>query len=279
MKKIIYILLFTCGILQAQVLEYGRDPNGVAIPIKVDTDGVLDVNVQDQTSGPFHRYFMTEEKADITLVDTISVDDTSFVASSSHGFVVGKTALILYGDYYQQSEVTSVDNDTIGIESMIGIEIPPTGTQIIRGSIEMNVDGSTPVTFYCRTGANSQPVDIQHIHVFMQDNAEGDDSKYGGITALAKGTFARFTDGINQNLGNYKENSDFVEYGANSSYTNKAGGGNYSMDFAFDIKDIYGVVFRLDPAENGLLSITIRDNLTDLLLHRVVATGQITVGE
>jgi hypothetical protein len=45
------------------------------------------------------------------------------------------------------------------------------------------------------------------------------------------------------------------------------------------IKEIYGVVLRLDPELKGVLTFTVQDDLTGLLQHCIVATGQITLGE
>lgn len=242
----------------------------------------IDVWIQDQTTAPFHRYFMTEDKTDITLTSSASKDDTILSVSAGHGFTAtGEYMLINYGNYFQQVLVTSVSTNDITIKTPIGIDLPAiSAVQIIRGSIEMNIDGSvTPVVFYCRPGNNSDPVDIQNLHVFMEDNIEGDDSKYGGISALTNGSFVRFTDGVNQNLGNYKCNADFIQYGGDSSYTSKAGGGNYSMDFHYNLKEKYGIVFRLDSDLNGVLQFTVNDDLTALLKHRIVAIGQLTLGE
>lgn len=246
----------------------------------------VDVWIQDQTTPPFHRFFMTEDKTDIILTSPISKDDTVINVSAGHGFVFPSTPvqymLINYGNYIQQSKVTGVSTNAITIESPVGIDLPISGCQIIRGIICMNINGDagaggTETTYYCRIGANASPVDIQHLQVFMRDGSDGDQSTYGGITALTNGTFVRLEDGVDQNLGLYKANIDFVQFGAHATYNDKAPSGEYSFDFSFDMKETYGVVFRLD--QSTVLKCVIRDNLTGLIEHKIVAIGQTTLGE
>lgn len=50
------------------------------------------VYVQDQTTPPFHRYFMTEDKTDITLTSAISKDDV--VAKVQDDLSVGTRGLV-----------------------------------------------------------------------------------------------------------------------------------------------------------------------------------------
>ena len=238
-----------------------------------------DVWIQDQTTPPFHRYFMKEEKTDITLVYPILKGNDTMVVSSGHGFSGGDWALISYGEYSQQTEIVSVNEDTVIITGIFGASLPIDGTNIIRGKIDMVVNGSVSDSiYYCRITGDA-PIDIQYFHVFLTDNLEGDDSKFGGIAALTNGVlFYKETD-IIQNLGTYKKNQDFIQFGGDPNYLQKAGGGEYSMDFAFDMRKKYGIVIRVDPIENESIVAIIRDNLTELSTFRIAAFGQTTLGE
>ena len=240
----------------------------------------IDVNIQDQVSPPFHRTFMTEDKDDITLTSGLTKGDTVFNVSSGHGFVAGHELLLLYGSLFHQTTVLSVSTDAITVDSSIPTDVPVAGTQIIRGSIAMNVNGSsTPVVFYCRLGANSIPIDIIHLHVFMVDDVEGTDVLYGGIAALTNGCQVKMVDTVDINLGIYKNNQDFIKHGAVPNYAGKVGGSNYGMDFGFDLKNVYGTVLRLSNKGYPMITFTVRDDLTGLVEHELVATGQLTVGE
>lgn len=239
----------------------------------------LDIWVQDQTTPPFLRYFMTEDKTDITLTSVVSKDDTVISVSSGHGFTAGgEYILIMYGDYAQQSKVLNVSDNDITIESPIGINLPIENVQIIRGSIEMNVDGSsTPVTFYCRIGNNARPIHIQHMHVFMTDATEGTDVLYGGATALTNGLFVRKENEIGINLGVYKSNQDFLQFGSGNghNYIERVLGTDFGMNFPFELKKNYGVVLQLSNSQEYIKAV-VRDNLTVLTSHRIVATGHTT---
>lgn len=238
-----------------------------------------DVWVQDQTTAPFHRFLMREDKTDITLVSDVAKNDLDLVVSSGHGFVVGNWCLLVYGAYTQQNEVIAVDVDTITISAPLGIPVKITGTQIIRGKVDMAVNAGSFDSVYVCNVYGSSPIDVIHLHVFITDNLEGDDSKFGGISELTNGVLVRKCDHVDLNLGTYKKNGDFIQYGGSANYTSKAGGGEYSMDFAYNLKEIYGVVFRLDPMLNEKIIVTIQDNLSALSTFRIVASGQTTLGE
>lgn len=250
-------------------------------PSKVTVANEVDVWIQDQTTSPFHSYFMSYEKDDIQLISGATKGAYSIFVTTGHGIETGKSILITYGDIYYQCISISGSTNEIRISMPLPIDFPIEGTKIVRGSIEIAVNGSiTPVDFYCKIGPASKPIDIQHIHVFMEDNVDGDDSLYGGLSQLTNGTLGRYiSDAGDFNLGLFKKNAHFIYRGGKQTYTNKAGGGNYSMDFSFDLKSIYGVVIRLDNSINSYLKITVKDDLTNLITHKIVATGQITLGE
>lgn len=239
-----------------------------------------DVWIQDQVTPPFHMFFMTEDKTDITLAAIASVDDTAITVSAGHGITTADHIIINYGPYTQQTGIEAVVDNVVSIESPIFAELP-IGTQVVRGRTEMNVDGSvTPVTYYCRP-YTTEPVDVINFHIFIEDNVEGDDSKFGGGTALTNGVYVQLVDGMKFGLGLYKDNFDFQKYGSKieDPYTSKAGGGNYSMNFPISLKDAYGVVLRLDPDEGAYIKMVIHDDLTGLLSFVVTALGQTTSGE
>lgn len=246
---------------------------------RLQKNGEIDVWVQDQTTPPFHRFFMKEEKTDITLVYPILKGNDTMVVSSGHGFSDGDWALISYGEYSQQTEIVSVDEDTVIITGIFGASLPIDGTDIIRGKIDMVINGSSNDSVYCCRITGNAPIDIQYFHVFLTDNLEGDDSKFGGIAALTNGVIFYKDATIIQNLGTYKKNQDFIQFGGKASYLQKAGGGEYSMDFAFNMKERYGIVIRVDPKENESIVAIIRDNLTELSTFRIAAFGQTTLRE
>lgn len=240
----------------------------------------VDVWIQDQVTPPFHRFFMSEDKTDILLTSDAEKDTTILELSSGHSVTPSSTILLNQGNLvYQCISVVSVTGNSVTVCNPLPITFYASGTTVTSGSIAMNIDGSiTPKTFWCRIGPNAEPLDIVRLSVYMEDNLEGDNSKYGGLDALTNGTFARYHNAMDFNLGRFHNNSDFIYRGGAAVYTNKAGGGNYSMSFEFDLKHIYGIVLRLYPP-NGAISVTVNDDLSGLLDHKMVAYGQVTLGE
>lgn len=239
----------------------------------------LDVFIQDQDTPPFQYYLMQNLKTDISLVTGTAVDDEVIYVDAGHGITTDSYLSIREGSYQSQVGVAGVVGDDITLMSPLSTAYT-TAAQVIRGNIEMNISGSYSDQVFEMDMWGTEPVDIQTVIVTMQHGTEGDDSKFGGITALTNGLlFSKVDDNLHQHLGNYKQNQDFREFGANVEYTDKAGGGNHSTNVTYDIKSIYGVVLRVDPRINGLLNATVQDNLNSLLRLRVSLMGQITLGE
>lgn len=242
----------------------------------------IDTWIQDQTTQPIHYFLMNEIKNDITLTSAVSKGDSVISVSAGHGFTAGGEFIALWeDDRYMQQEVESVSTNDISI----GTEAPypfTTNAVIIRGSVDMNVNGSvTPVQYqyYKRSGL---PIDFQRIHITIwNDAAQGDDGSFGDLTALTNGIRAwKDTDTYNGNLGVFKNNSDFRDYGGAISYNDKSGGGgNYGIDVCFQLKEHYGIVVRFDPDNTEKFIVEIRDDLTDLDRLRISLMGQVTIGE
>lgn len=240
----------------------------------------VDVFIQDQTTPPIQYYLMNELKTDITLTSDIAVDDTVISVSAGHGFTgTGEYMVIRSGQSYIQSKVISVATNDITIQIPSNQIYTVANTEVLRGNIEMNVNGSvTPVVFrFPATG--TEPVDIKTIIVNIHSNTASDDSKFGDLVALTNGLLARKIDNLITNLGIFIRNGDFREYGANINYTDKAGGGDFSTVVTFDMLEIYGVVIRLDPTTNDQFTALVQDNLSTLTRVRISVMGQITTGE
>jgi hypothetical protein len=230
----------------------------------------IDNNPQSQTSNLFQYFLMQEQKKDITLTAAISEDDEVINVSSGHGFTAaaGEYIAVRDGDTFAQRRVTGVNVDAISIDMPVANDIPITG-EVIRGNINMNVDGSvTPVEFkYSSNCCGSQdpiiPIDLSTIIITMQHGANvPDDGKFGGIPALSKGMYFRRMNGGRVNLGNYINNQAFKDVGAIVEYTDKAPAGTNATNIIFDIETIFGQVIRIDPRINDYALASIRDNIS-----------------
>lgn len=245
--------------------------------------GGIDVNIQDQTTPPVQYYLMSEQKTDITLSTAIEKDTITFNVSAGHGFSTASSHYMSIWDNqrYFQSKISAVSTNQISVEIPTASSFTTNAT-VIRGIIDMNIDASsTAVNFDFCPRNSTIAIDIRKATVTMQHTVAGDDSKFGGITALTSGMYFRQYNGITLNLGNYKNNQNFREHGAVITYTDKAGGGNNATNITFDIVDHYGVVLRVDPRTNDCLRAVIRDDLstTTLIQLRIGVFGQLTQGE
>ena len=250
------------------------------------TNGGIDVNIQSQTSALFQYLLMNEIKTDITLTAPIAVDDSVINVSAGHGFVaaVGEFMVCRNGDAFFQLRVVSVASNAITVESPSDIAYPISGTSIIRGNVNMNVNGSsTAVDFeYTFNGdtAATVPIDIQTVIFSFQSGAAApDDGTFGGIAAIAKGLLFRKVNGENVGLGNYTANQEFRDVGAIVEYTEKAPAGTYATNIRIDIEESFGQVIRIDPKEPDSVFARVRDDIDALDKFTMSILGSYTSGE
>ena len=249
----------------------------------------LKVMLQSSTSSLFRYYLMREDKTDITLTSAVSMDDEIINVSASHGFTAaaGEVMVLRYGDQYNQVRVTSVSTDAITIEIPIDRAYPVEGTTIIRGNVNMNVNGSvTPQVFKYTNNAGVLPIDISNGKIILGGGATaGDDGKFGTIAAISKGMYFRKSNDTTLNLGNYKTNGDFRRSGSTIDYLAAGPAGTQSVNINFHIENTYGQVLRLDPhgdEENttgDTFYAVVRDDLSGLTVANIVFFGSFTEGE
>lgn len=250
----------------------------------------IDVHIQSQTSQLFQYFLINEQKTDITLTTLISMDDEVINVSAGHGFtgVLGEYIVIRNGDLFVQAKVIGVATNAISIEIPVAVDIPITAS-VIRGSINMNVDGSsTPVDFKytsnCCGSEDAQiPIDIGTVIITMQHGSNvPDDGKFGGITVLTKGMYFRKENGERVSLGNYISNQSFKDVGAAVEYTQKAPAGTYATNITFDIERIFGQVVRVNPRTNDFILARVRDDQNagaGMVKMSISLVGSFTSGE
>lgn len=233
------------------------------------TIGGVDVNIQSQTSNLFQYYLTDEQKTDITLTSAVSPGDEVINVSSGHGFTgaSGEVLVIRIADQFEQVGVVSVATDAITVDIPIAKTYTVDDTTVVRGNINMNVDGSSTQVLFEYTNDSSLgasvPVDISKVAITIQHGSNvPDDGKFAGITALTKGLYFRKFNGVINNLGNYTKNSDFREVGGIITYSDKAPAGTNGTNIIFDIEGIFGQVIRLDPNVSDVLCAVVRDDLS-----------------
>lgn len=245
----------------------------------------IDVNIQSQTSQLFRYFLMIEQKTDITLTSAITMDDEIVNVSGGHGFTAaaGEYMVIRNGDLFSQTKVTAVNTNAITIEMPIASDFPDTAT-VIRGNINMNIDGNAVPTDFKFTFSGAQiPIDLSTVILTMQHGANvPDDGKFGGLTALSKGIYFRQVNGARVNLGNYINNQAFKDVGAIVEYTSKAPAGTNGTNVTLEIESIFGQVIRLNPRDDDEFIGHVRDDIASdegMAKFTVAIIGSFTSGE
>jgi hypothetical protein len=240
-----------------------------------------DVFIQSNTSNLFRAFLQTYVKEDIKLTSNIEIDDSVINVSSGHGITGGQFVIIYTSDYYWQTEVKSVTDDAVTLYAPSYLPFPVEDTTIIRGSVDMNVDGSeTPVTYkFGIPCSNIDPIDINSGIILLGHSADGGDDLYGGITALTEGFLIRKIDSTFYNLGNYRENRDFKLFGAKVNPVDKPPAGIYGTEIKFLLQgqENFDQVLRIKYGDyiTGL----VRDDLSPLTYKRFSILGSYTSGE
>jgi hypothetical protein len=234
---------------------------------------------QDQTTPPFQYYLMRHLNENVQLANPISVDDTTIDLVAGHGFVVGNYIVIWENSAFEQARVTNVAVNTITVEIPVANAFT-TSAKVIRGTIDMNINGSGGVQFEFTPFQLQLPIDIETVMITMQSGANvPDDGKFGGIAQLTTGVYFRLENGQRTNLGNYRDNKSFRDRGATIEYTAKAPAGTNGTNILFDIKEALGVVLRVGEQDGDRIIGVLRDNLSTLAGMTVSLLGQYTLAE
>lgn len=257
--------------------------------IRTSITNGIDVHIQSQTSPLFQYFLMNEQKTDIGLTSEIKVNDSTINVTASHGFTAaaGEYLVVRNGDSFAQLKVTSVSTNAISL-SMPTSSAFPLSAVVMRGNINMNIDGNaSPTTFKYSNHTNEMPVllpiDISTVIVTMQHGSNvPDDGKFGGLAALTKGIFFRKINTTISNLGNYQTNQDFKAVGGSVEYTSKAPAGTNGTNVLFPVEDIFGQVIRLNPRLGDEFTGDVRDDIdavSGMALLTVSIIGSFTSGE
>jgi hypothetical protein len=238
----------------------------------------IDNNPQSQLNPLFQYYLMRELKTDIKLTSNAAIGDQIINITADHGFTNGSIIAIWENNRLVQCEVIDVNTNAITLS--MPLYVPFTfAANVIRGSINMGVDGTTPIDFIFKPRSSIIPIDISMAIISMVHSSEGDDGKFGGITALTNGLYFRRDGGFVQNQGNYKTNQDFKEYGFIVDYSEKAPSGTYATSITKKLIDTHTQELRFDPRRGDYFRAVVRDDLSTLTKVTMSLIGSYTSGE
>lgn len=147
-------------------------------------------------------------------------------------------------------------------------------------NIATNLSGQTePV--WCGPGPGKKWV-LNGLHVNIQDNAQFNATKYGGITGLVQGIWMARTSGSNasviQGIGQddaslrIYHNGDIAKYADNYRYVSFATGDDMVIG-EFHFPSLWNTTFDLDGDKVERLALFCNDEFSGLVEHQWVAHG------
>lgn len=262
-------------------LLYTKDALGNYVAVRSDTNGALDVKLQDQTTDPiianFNRVDASTTLSDSTELDErfIIVDDTTGAGNSELIFIFNPVIL-----RFSKMSVLSKNVDTLFVDTPLDVEYP-IGSFVDFTTIEMAVDADTVFQTFGLRGVSPSPVgltvDITRILFTMVFTDPPEFTDFGDITnGLTNGIVIRKRDGRNFNVHNIKTNQELASimfdmnvYEQAKQFNTNAITGRLTIAGTNKI----GVVIRLAPGED--LEIILQDDLSSLISLQIVAEGHI----
>jgi hypothetical protein len=253
---------------------------------RVETNGGLAVNVQDQTSPPIDFFFTQITGPPTTVaVEVGPLTPTAFI----YDVVVADSTGCSVGDYFGMfnaddplnnratfGTILAVDagTDTITLDTPIDFEFQ-VGDTAACFSRDMNVDGSTtPQIFSVQVGPNAtQSIDITRFMISMYTSSAANLGLFGNLPKLTYGCVLRRVDGDTRNIWNVKDNGELANISFDYDQYSAVGQGQDGVNFrnTYAGADKHGVAIRLSPGD--ALQFIIQDNLTGLQRFRVIAEG------
>lgn len=246
--------------------------------IRLEANGAVPVNVQDQTTPPLILPMAQELGSTTIAANTILSAYTIDVVSAADA-VIGRHIRIINSaaDRYYNGTVLGVTGNTITLDSPIDY-IYLIGSEVTFSNINMNVNGSvTPAVFTLRTGAPSIPtsVDITRLLITCIADSPVDLSLFGDLTALTRGLVFRSTNSEQRNIFNLKTNLDIASLAYDwtpYTSTNPAQGvDGFASRLTFAGQNKMGVALRICQFDN--LEMLVQDDLRGLTVLNVILEG------
>jgi hypothetical protein len=261
-------------------LIYGVVDNGTAYPFKGsqfgDSDYIgHDVFVQDQHTQPFVVPFHRPIETGLALGSAPVPGDWDITLAPGHGFTgAGEAVLIMQSTALQIVETTAVVGNVLSLDEQISFPFTIGSATVERVSTSLKTDGSTARQEFVAYPPPGSDHDITGIRLTMITATEPDDSMFGDLgSALPRGlNFCLETaEGIPVSLGAFHTNGDFARIAGDLEYSDKAGGGAFSVRVDAKVRANWGVTIRArgtvsvgTSIKKDVLCITAQDDLTGL---------------
>lgn len=191
----------------------------------------------------------------------------------SHNVTIGDRVALIEGTRIYGGFAMAVSGQIITLDTPIDFNYTTTGFAVTL-TRDLNIDGSlTPEIFQIGTVENIT-LDITRLVFEMNDKTEGDDTTFGGCSALTNGLVLRFVNNATYNIWNVKTNGEINKVaGGDFTYQSKAGPGN----FGFTARSTFNGPDKLDTIikihEGEMLQIIVQDDLTCLDKFEIAVQG------
>jgi hypothetical protein len=257
-------------------LIFGRDgSDGLAKPYKYN-QGAMDVYIQDQTT-QIVTSVLSQDLETLALAEPAIINSNNITIQAGHSVAAGDVISISQYPNFYQGIVLNVAVNTITLDTPLDKAFT-TGATIIRGNLNLNVNGNvTPVIFHSKPPGNQQ-WDITQLVVYIIDDAAMDDTTLGGLAGgVSKGIVLRKRNAVYDNIGNAKCHGDLKALGCDVVYATKVGGGEYSMQSIcqFGGQANAGVVIRVDGTRGEEVEVIVQDDLSAITRVNVVVVGHV----
>ncbi len=176
--------------------------------------------------------------------------------------------------------IKSIVVDTITIDRPLEKDYTSAGVVEIVDTDVSNANGTigAPVVYQVLPPSNK----VYYIHgilLYYEDGPEPGIDLFSGIAALTNGLIIRVETVLqgNFNLVLIRTNGDMKEYfgGHEVEFVQKSGGGDYSINGIWHMKEHTDAVIRLNGAVGDSLKFIYQDNITDITLGQNVIQGHI----
>lgn len=285
MKKILNRWTFLILVILIGLSGYATSVVDLQLPIKVQDDGSIDVNVQDQTTPPIDFFFTQINGVPTTVATATNFDEDWINVASVANCAIGDYLGAFNADDEESNRayfgtIQSITGTNITLDTPLDFNYS-IGDTVGCFERNLNVDGSvTRQIFSVQVGPSAtQSIDITRLMIsFITDTTVSLDT-FGDLATLTNGLVLRRVDGRIDNIWNVKNNGEIAnlcfDYTPYASTNPNQGQDGAKFRYTFAGQDKHGVAVRLDPGDS--LELIIQDDLTGLQQFRVIAEGHYVV--
>ena len=241
-------------------------------------NGALNVHDADVHERPLNIPVTQDTATTTTPSVAISAGDTAIALTSAAGFAIGDKIRLSETGVLQAViyEITNLVTNTITLDMPIDKAFS-TAASVIKVYDNLAQTAGTlasPQIFNVAPEAGEQSHTVRFV-IHMVYSTNTDDSRFGDIAGgLLNGVVLRSTvDGVISNFTNWKTNGDMAGDAFDLPYSDKAGGGKYSLRGRFSVKIASGAVIKLDGDTEDKLEFLIQDDLTTLDSFNIKVQG------